>query len=147
MKRRTLRHLRPRPEPQPETQLTGCRRGRRTGAASAAGDASPEHHHHVYVVLLDPAVARLRRVRAANRDADPAKPCVYVGMSGLLPETRFANHRQGRKSASVVHRFGLRLLPELYAHLNPMPYPAAVEMERELADDLRRAGYTVTGGH
>jgi hypothetical protein len=38
-------------------------------------------------------------------------------------------------------------LPELYAHLNPMPFEAAVQMEEDLAEDLRRAGYTVTGGH
>jgi len=43
--------------------------------------------------------------------------------------------------------YGLRLLPELYAHLNPMPYEAAVKMEVDLAEDLRRAGFTVTGGH
>ena len=42
---------------------------------------------------------------------------------------------------------GLRLLPELYAHLNPMPFEAAVQMERDLTEDLRRAGYTVVGGH
>jgi hypothetical protein len=47
----------------------------------------------------------------------------------------------------VVKRYGLRLLPELYAHLNPMPFDAAVQMEMDLAEDLRRAGYTVTGGH
>jgi hypothetical protein len=39
------------------------------------------------------------------------------------------------------------LLPELFAHLNPMPYEAAVQMEMDLAEDLRMAGYTVTGGH
>ena len=33
------------------------------------------------------------------------------------------------------------------AHLNPMPFEAAAEMERDLADDLRRAGYTATGVH
>jgi hypothetical protein len=44
-------------------------------------------------------------------------------------------------------RYGLRLLPELYAHLNPMPYEAATQMEKDLAEDLRRAGYTVAGGH
>jgi hypothetical protein len=99
------------------------------------------------VVLLDPAVGRLRGVRAANPGRDPAKPCVYVGMSGLAPEERFANHKAGRKAAVVVRRFGLRLLPELYAHLNPMPFAAAAQMERDLAEDLRRAGYTVTGGH
>ena len=47
----------------------------------------------------------------------------------------------------LVKRFGVRLLPELYAHLNPMPFQAAAQMEKDLAEDLRRAGYTVTGGH
>lgn len=106
-----------------------------------------QHHHSVYVVLLDPLVAKLRTVRAANPKRDPGKSCVYVGMTGLPPEERFANHKQGIKSASVVKRFGLRLMPELYAHLNPMPFEAAAEMEKDLAEDLRRAGYTVTGGH
>lgn len=110
-------------------------------------EAAAKHHHNVYVVLLAPAAARMRRVRAANPSAHPAKPCVYVGMTGLTPEERFANHKQGVKSAAVVKRFGLKLLPELYAHLNPMPFDAAVQMEQDLAEDLRRAGYTVTGGH
>ena len=107
----------------------------------------PEQHHSVYVVLLDPAVAKNRRVRAENAKRDPKKPCLYVGMTGLRPEARFENHKQGIKSAWVVKRYGLRLLPELYAHLNPMPFAAAAQMEQDLAEDLRRAGYTVTGGH
>jgi hypothetical protein len=107
----------------------------------------PEQHHNVYVVLLDPAVSRIRRVRAENPKRNPKKPCVYVGMTGLTPEERFANHKAGTKAASVVKHHGLRLLPELYAHLNPMPYEAAAQMEKELAEDLRRAGYGVTGGH
>jgi hypothetical protein len=106
-----------------------------------------EQHHHVYVVLLDPAVGKLRKIRAANPKRDPNKPCVYVGMTGLTPEERFANHKAGTKAASVVRRYGLRLLPELYAHLNPMPFEAAAQMEMDLAEDFRRAGYTVTGGH
>jgi len=28
-----------------------------------------------------------------------------------------------------------------------MPYEAAMQMERDLAEDLRNQGYTVTGGH
>jgi hypothetical protein len=104
-------------------------------------------HHNVYVVLLDSAVGKLRKVRAENPRANPKKPCVYVGMTGLMPEERFANHKAGLKAASVVKRHGIRLLPELYTHLNPMPFEAAVQMEMDLAEDLRRAGYTVTGGH
>jgi hypothetical protein len=104
-------------------------------------------HHNVYVVLLDPAVGKLRKVRAENPERDPKKPCLYVGMTGLTPEERFANHKAGIKDASLVKRYGLRLLPELYEHLNPMPFDAAAQMEMDLAEDLRRAGYTVTGGH
>lgn len=107
----------------------------------------PEQHHNVYVVVLDPAAGRLRAVRAANPKRDPKKPCVYVGMTGLTPEERFANHKAGIKDASLVKRYGIRLLSELYAHLNPMPFEAAAQMEMDLAEDLRRAGYTVTGGH
>ena len=47
----------------------------------------------------------------------------------------------------MVTRYGLRLLPELFAHLNPMPFESATQMEVDLAEDLRRVGYTVTGGH
>jgi hypothetical protein len=107
----------------------------------------PELHHNVYVVLLKPAVGKIRKVLAENPKRDQKKPCVYVGMTGLTPKERFANHKAGIKAASVVKRCGVRLLPAMYEHLNPMPFEAAVEMERDLADDLRRAGYTVTGGH
>ena len=107
----------------------------------------PGQHHNVYVVLRDPAVGKLRKVRAENPQRDPKKLCLYVGMTGLTPEERFANHKAGIKAAYVVKRYGLRLLPEFYAHLNPMPFAAAVQMEKDLAEDLRRAGYTVTGGH
>lgn len=102
---------------------------------------------NVYVVLLDPAAGKMRKVRVANQSPDPKKPCVYVGMTGLTPKERFKNHKAGIKAASVVKRFGVRLLPQLYAHLNPMPYEAAAQMEMDLAGDLRRASYTVTGGH
>ena len=82
-----------------------------------------------------------------NPKRDATKPCVYVGMSGLPPEHRFENHKHGYKAAWVVEKYGVRLMPELYAHLNPMPYEAALQMELELAEDLRNEGYTVTGGH
>jgi len=104
-------------------------------------------HHNVYVVLLDPAVGKLRKVRADNPNRNPKKPCVYVGMTGLAPAERFTNHKAGIKSSAAVKRYGLRLLLELYKHLNPMPFVAAVQMEKDLAEDLRRAGYTVTDGH
>lgn len=108
--------------------------------------AVPAFHHHVYVVLLAPAAMRNRRLLAANPRRDPAKPCVYVGMTGLQPEERFWNHLNGEKAAGVVRRHGVRLMPELFAHLNPMPFEAAAQMEKDLTADLRAQGYTVAGG-
>jgi hypothetical protein len=103
-------------------------------------------HHHVYVVLLDKAVLKERRVAAANPKRDPNKPCVYVGMTGIPPLERFQNHKDGYKGSRYVQKYGERLLPELYEHLNPMPYEAACQMEKDLAGDLREQGYTVCGG-
>jgi hypothetical protein len=103
-------------------------------------------HHSVYVVLLDDAVARHPSVLRINPNRDPLKPCVYVGMTGIPVEHQFENHKNGYKSAWVVRKYRVRLMPELYEHLNPMPFEAATQMEMDLAEDLRAAGYTVTGG-
>ena len=103
-------------------------------------------HHNVYVILLRNAVAKHPSILRLNPNRDPAKPFVYVGMTGLPVEQRFENHKNGYKSAWVVRKYGIRLMPELYEHLNPMPFEAAVQMEMELADDLRTEGYTVSGG-
>jgi predicted GIY-YIG superfamily endonuclease len=91
-------------------------------------------HHHVYVVYL------------RNPKGD-GKAAYYVGMTGLTPEERFLNHRNGVKAASVVRKYGERLVPRLYEHLNPMRYEKAKQMEVLLADSLRKRGYVVFGGH
>jgi predicted GIY-YIG superfamily endonuclease len=91
-------------------------------------------HHSVYVVYL------------RNPTGD-GRAGYYVGMTGLSPEERFANHKKGRKAAGIVKRFGERLVPRLYAHLNPMTYEEAVEAEPRLAEELRARGYQVFGGH
>ena len=103
-------------------------------------------HHSVYVILLDPSVLRHPSILRLNLNRQLTKPCVYVGMTGLPVEQRFENHKKGQKSAWVVKKYGLRLMPELYGFLNPMPFEAAAQMERDLAEDLRADGYTVTGG-
>src|SRR5436190_9653405 len=109
--------------------------------------AEPEKfHHNVYVILLDPAALRHPSILRANPRRNPALPCVYVGMTGLPVEHRFENHKHGYKSAWAVKKYGIQLLPELFAHLNPMPFEAAAQMEQDLAEDLRQQGYTVTGG-
>jgi predicted GIY-YIG superfamily endonuclease len=81
-----------------------------------------------------------------NPEGD-GKAGYYVGMTGLPVEQRFQNHKNGVKAARVVQRFGERLVPRLFAHLNPMPYAKAVDMEVMLADSLRKRGFRVYGGH
>jgi hypothetical protein len=104
---------------------------------------SGRYRHHVYVVELDPAVMSERRFAEANPDWDPSRPCVYVGMTGLTPELRFARHKAGAKANRYVQRYGLRLLPHLYEYANPMPYAAARDMEVEMALRLRAERYAV----
>ena len=96
--------------------------------------ATPTGHHSVYVVYL------------RNPEGD-GRAGYYVGMTGLSPEQRFENHKNGVKAARVVRKYGERLVPKLYAHLNPMPYKRAQLMEVMLADSLRKRGYLVFGGH
>ncbi len=91
-------------------------------------------HHSVYVVYL------------RNPGGD-GRAGYYVGMTGLTPEERFANHKAGVKAAGVVRRFGVRLVPRLYAHLNPMTFEEAARMEISLAEELRGRGFQVFGGH
>jgi predicted GIY-YIG superfamily endonuclease len=102
--------------------------------------------HSVYVIELDPRILNHGRFRRANPERDLLKPCVYVGMTGLSPEARFAKHKAGIRANKYVQRYGLRLLPKLYAYANPMPYDAARDMEVELAIALREQGYAVWQG-
>lgn len=119
---------------------------RSAAAGASRSRATRAHHHNVYVVELSPGVLQSSRFRRANPDYDFGKPCVYVGMTGLSPEERFAKHKQGIRANRFVQRYGLRLLPKLYAYANPMPYEGARDMEVELAIGLREEGYGVWQG-
>ncbi len=102
-------------------------------------------HYNLYVVELKAELFSLEhKFREANLGYTPGvKPCVYVGMTGLTPEERLQEHRNGNHSARFVKKYGVRLLPELYTHFNPMPYALATVMEVELARQLRGRGYGV----
>jgi predicted GIY-YIG superfamily endonuclease len=91
--------------------------------------------HSVYLVLLED------RRRACRYG-------LYVGQTSRDPDMRFDQHRAGYKASRFVARFGVVLLPELVAHLNPMRRWEAVELEAALAEELRRARIPwVEGGH
>ncbi|MBE0592164.1 MAG: hypothetical protein IH616_07170 [Gemmatimonadales bacterium] len=100
-------------------------------------------HYHVYVIKLDGAVLNHRKFRDANPQHHPLKACVYVGMTGLTPKRRFAQHRRGYKSGKYVQEYGEKLLPHLYERFNPMPFAEAAEREEWLAARLRGQGFAV----
>ena len=100
-------------------------------------------HYHVYVVELDDRVWNNARFRRCNPDYRLGMTFLYVGMTGLDPDLRFDRHKAGIQANRYVRDYGLRLLPQLYAVYNPMPYAGAREMEVELAIALREAGHGV----
>lgn len=92
-------------------------------------------HHALYVALL-------RDSRRAIRWG------LYVGETSLDPDLRFDQHKTGYKASRFVNRFGVRLLPELFLHFNPLRRWEAIELEPALAQAFRDAGVPwVEGGH
>ena len=101
-------------------------------------------HHHVYVILLNDAVLKHKKFKEANPQYESSSPCVYVGMTGLDPDTRFDKHKAGSKANTYVKRYGERLMPELVADLKqPMSYSDAKYLEVDVAIKLRELGYAV----
>lgn len=90
-------------------------------------------HHRVYVVRL------------AHPRHPGVRDCYYVGMTGLLPQERFENHKAGVKAASVVRRYGVELAYEWFDDIPPMTYAEAALCEPTLADELRDRGFIVFG--
>jgi hypothetical protein len=104
----------------------------------------PRPHHNVYVIELDPVVLQeQKRFVDENPDHDPAKACLYVGMTGRKPDERFEQHLEGFKWSKYSHKHGQRLLPKLYERHNPMTFDDACAMEVELAKELRSRGHAV----
>jgi hypothetical protein len=91
--------------------------------------------HSVYVVLL-------------KDDRRVGRWGLYVGETSRDPDLRFDQHKSGYKASGAVRRFGVRLLPELVAHLNPLRRWEAIDLEPALAEAFRDAGVPwVEGGH
>jgi len=113
--------------------MAKAERAARRLRATTAGSRGAAHS--VYLILLhDP------------RRAEPWG--LYVGQTSRDPDVRFDQHKAGYKASGAARRFGVRLLPALTAHLNPMRAWEALEIEAALADELARAGVPwVEGGH
>ncbi|RFB98001.1 hypothetical protein B5K08_05480 [Rhizobium leguminosarum bv. trifolii] len=73
---------------------------------------------------------------------DPMRPepfGIYVGWTHHAPNERYREHKKG-EGFSDVQKYHVRLLTELYRHLNPMKPKEAVEMEKALYRALKAAG-------
>ncbi len=107
--------------------------------------------YNVYVIELDQEFANLQKAKTANPMRDPAKPCVYVGYTSKTPRARFKQHMSGKEGkrgyklcSKVVYKYGIKLMPELFQHYNPiLTKDDAMEVEVLLARILRKSGYTV----
>ena len=108
----------------PEWMLKAERAARQLRATTAGTRGA---HHALYVVLL-------KDTRRVGRWG------LYVGETALDPDLRFDQHKTGYKASRHVNRFGVRLLPQLFEHFNPLCRWEAVELEPALAEAFRYAG-------
>ena len=71
-------------------------------------------------------------------------------MTSQSPEVRFRKHKTGYRtkkgvkiSAYYAEKYGLYLRPSLYKHLNPLTKAAAIKMEEQLANELKKKRFAV----
>lgn len=96
------------------------------------------------VYVIDLASGAAHREKDKDR-ARKGAPVVYVGQSALSPEVRLKHHRQGgAHTSSAVRKWGRQVL------WSTGPFSdrdQAERVERQVAEELRRAGAVVLGGH
>lgn len=109
--------------------------------------------YFVYVIELSKKVfSEHAKFRAANPQFNGVLECLYVGMTSKDPRERFEQHKTGYRNSkgynlasAIVKKYGRYLRPSLYNYINlePMTHAEALEMEKQLAMELRRRGYAV----
>jgi hypothetical protein len=104
-------------------------------AATVPTRRYPRGSGYVYVALLEPL--RLGR---------PYR--LYVGSTGRGPVERYRYHlAEIQVARRWIKRHGLGLLPKVYARFNPMRGRDKEDVEHELGDAFKRAGFEVHGPH
>lgn len=112
----------------------------------------PKVRYRVYVIELSKKVyTENRKFREANPQFNGVLQCLYVGMTSKTPKERFEQHKSGyvnkkghKLSANIVEKYGLYLRGSLFNHIPSMNSRAeALQMEEQLALELRRKGYAV----
>jgi hypothetical protein len=90
---------------------------------------------------------QIMRKCAGGTQTRPSKPYVYFGLASLPVDRRFDLRRATPEHEWRLHKFGVRLMPELYDSLHPMmTCEQALQTAKKLADDLRAKGFGVANG-
>ena len=95
--------------------------------------------HWVYVIQLDPAVARDRRFRNQNPGCDDAKGFFYVGQTARAPDVRFQQHLAGVRASRIVTKYGKYLSRRRCRRCASRE--EAELLERTVSQSLRRRGF------
>ena len=94
--------------------------------------------YNVYVIELDKEVLTSKKFRVKNPNMNPRKACFYVGQTTHDPITRFKQHKAGYKANRFVKKYGLRLVPKIFSHFNPIAKRKDAEKaEQWIAEKLR----------
>ncbi len=107
--------------------------------------------HNVYVVELNRKVwSESTKFRDANPHYKGLMGCLYVGMTSHSPQERYKKHKTGYRtkkgikiSSRFVEKYGVFLRPHLYSAFNPLTKSDAEDLERNLANSLKKRGYAV----
>lgn len=107
--------------------------------------------HNIYVVELSKNVwAESKKFRQANPQYRGLMCCLYVGMTSHSPQERYHKHKTGYRnkkgykiSSKFVEKYGICLRPSLYSTLNPCTRDDATQLERDMANSLKKRGYAV----
>ncbi len=129
-------------EPLDPSRVSGVEAELFSLCASLSARSWSRGHHSVYAIELDRAGWKNRAFRDRN-PGGAAGDCLYIGVTGLTPEARFARHRAGTQSSRLVHAHGIRLRLDLVEGFSRLPYRIAVDMEPRLAAWLRAQGFAV----
>lgn len=113
--------------------------------------AKAKLNYSVYVIELNKQVwSKSKKFRSANTHYKGVMNCLYVGMTSQSPETRFQKHISGYRnkkgikiSSNIVEKYGMYLRPSLYANFNPLTKERAIQLEKDLANSLKKRGYAV----
>jgi hypothetical protein len=116
-----------------------CLRTLATAKRDADRDGRTERNHWAYVIELKDGVGA----------REGGLPWIYVGQTSKTPEERLEQHLAGGINTSTwVHRYGIKLRPDLYERQPILRSDDEAEAyEQYLAARLRAKGYPVKGGH